>query len=446
MYKDFVGSGTLPLKGVWNTTTQDYRHLLLVSDIQGKRCQSSFDPPEGVYLHILVMDTQIQSLLTLHNQKGCYVFGELIIQISTTHLIMVSTEHWYRTDFTQAWKFWREYGDLTLSPQGSFEVPGSAPIPFKGFNIEQTHLFNSRCYLHSWYWYCWKRCCPDERDSNGVEFGAKERFVQATEIGVGSLLFDFQTTGQDQTRPLDTMETTKIQDIWSTYWFVRKVVSHKERTSLRKMEVEHSLTVVLVKETQHLRSWWWILFAIGVFRDQTSAELVAGTSIFNGTSRRIILAQTPEILQHLHCLEKVVPRRDSRDLEPYTQKDNVVYWCSSICYWIRYIQCFGGFAESTVEPSAACTIYRYHRCQRQDTYKYSKTSFHLVHSQYLGNSSSRYRLHTKYTGLEFTLRIADEKGFSERLERCCYISGASVVKLRGSGGYSPLRYKIRLCT
>ena len=138
-------------------------------------------------------------------------------------------------------------------------------------------------------------------DLNGVEFGAKERFVPATEFGAGSLLFDFQTTGAEA-RPVKvfgyygddkdpgtsgqitirqeggilTIERTVVPEIGSGTFTYSGAGQFQETTT--SVEIGSGS-----------------LFAIGgIAESTTAAELVAGTSIFNGTAEESFSAQTPE--------------------------------------------------------------------------------------------------------------------------------------------------------
>ena len=210
---------------------------------------------------------------------------------------------------------------------------------------------------------------PDEQgDLEGVEFGAKERFVPATEIGVGSLLFDFQTTGAEA-RPIS---------VFGYYGDDKDPGTSGQITIRQEGGIFTQEKIIKIYETDGTGAFTYSgaaqdeattfsevgsgsLFAIGgIAESTTAAELVAGTSIFNGEADIAFSAQTPEDTATLTLSGTGVAQRRfeydgsgtltlERGIEPVTGV-RLSHDGSGT------FSVFGGAAESTVEPSAARAI------------------------------------------------------------------------------------------
>ena len=202
-------------------------------------------------------------------------------------------------------------------------------------------------------------------DLSGVEFGAKERFVPATAIGRGSIFFDF--TGTAPNRPIKnfgyygddrdpgtsgqitirqeggilTIERIMVPEIGSgTFTYSGAGQDEKQTFS----EVGSGS-----------------LFAIGgIAESVTAAELVAGTSIFNGEADVAYSAQTPENTATITLSGTGVAQRRyefdgsgtltlRRDLQVLTGSILSIKTGGTFSV-------LGGAAEATVEPSAARAI------------------------------------------------------------------------------------------
>jgi len=311
--RDFVGSGNITLQQTQAVGFTTYRRILNppasgITTFSGAAIEaSSFDPPEGTYLHIVGGGyTELSATFATQSDKATLrLVGEL------THP---------QIDFTPHYGIERNIGIETgmfLLPGGGEDretgivttrflprYPGSGIISLNGKAIGRTNapiLTDGTIYILGIGTEANGEIGEDGiGDLNGVEFGAKERFVPATEFGAGSLLFDFQTTGADA-RPVSvfgyygddkdpgtsgqitirqeggilTIEKTSVPEVGSGT-FTYHGAGQDEATS--SVEVGSGS-----------------LFAVGGIAEATAAaELVAGTSIFNGTAEESFSAQTPE--------------------------------------------------------------------------------------------------------------------------------------------------------
>ena len=210
---------------------------------------------------------------------------------------------------------------------------------------------------------------PEEKgDLDGVEFGAKERFIPATEIGAGSLLFDFQTTGAEA-RPIS---------VFGYYGDDKDPGTSGQITIRQEGGIFTQEKIIKIYETDGTGAFTYSgaaqdeattfsevgsgsLFAIGgIAESTTAAELVAGTSIFNGEADIAFSAQTPEDTATLTLSGTGVAQRRfeydgsgtltlRRDINPITGV-RLSHDGSGT------FSVFGGAAESTVEPSSARAI------------------------------------------------------------------------------------------
>ena len=314
--RDFIGSGDLTLsRGIGISTYSrviDHISPVGIQTFTGSAVvKSSFDPPEGTYLHIFGGGyTELKLTYASQSQKATLrLVGEL------THPDIDYTPH-YGID--------RNIGietGLTILPGGAggeYGDPGIVTTRFipkypavgpvlklDGRSISRT---NAPISTHGVIYILGigtdgNGVIDDQTgigDLSGVEFGAKERFVPATEIGVGSLLFDFQTTGAEA-RPVKvfgyygddkdpgtsgqitirqeggilTIEKIMVPEIGSGTFTYSGAGQDEKQTS---SEVGSGS-----------------LFAFGgIAETTTAAELVAGTSIFNGEADIAFSAQTPE--------------------------------------------------------------------------------------------------------------------------------------------------------
>ena len=161
-------------KRSWNHYSQSYR--LSTSKGVGSASfsgsalviRSSFDPPEGTYLHIfggrILRLSRLDLLLSL--RKATYASGleNLLIQISTSHLIMVSIGNiGIETGmFTLAWwwpgrirnRSWHCYHKVLYLSTLAILVNITIQWYVQSVQNKRTYSY-SRCYLHSWYWYRW---------------------------------------------------------------------------------------------------------------------------------------------------------------------------------------------------------------------------------------------------------------------------------------------------
>ncbi len=313
--KDFVGSGTLPLtRGVGISTYS--RVIKIKSDLTIQTSgsavvKSSFDPPEGTYLHIF---------------GGGYSKLNLTYAAQSSKAVMrLSGElNHPDIDFTPHYGIERNIGIET----GVFLLPGGAGGEYGDPGIVTTRFIpkytgdtpilkldgrsisrtNAPISTHGVIYILGigtdgNGVIDDQTgigDLSGVEFGAKERFVPATEIGVGSLLFDFQTTGAEA-RPVKVFG----------YYGDDKDPGTSGQITIRQEGGILTIEKIMVPEIgsgtftysgagqDEKQTFSEVgsgsLFAFGgIAETTTAAELVAGTSIFNGEADIAFSAQTPE--------------------------------------------------------------------------------------------------------------------------------------------------------
>ena len=378
--KDFVGSGSITLESGVGITT--YRRILDIKGVGSASfsgsgvIRSSFDPPEGTYLHIFgdgYSDFKV-SFATQSQKATLRLVGEL------THPDI---------DFTPHYGIDRNIGIETgmfLLPGGTFNEDGTGPgivttrflpkypatgrITIDGKAIGRTNapiLTDGTIYILGIGTEGNGQIGDDGiGDLNGVEFGAKERFVPATEFGVDLSYSTSRQLGQkqDQSRSLVTMETTKILAHLDKSPYVRKVVfSQSRELSYQKSDLVHSLTVVLVKASiQHLSKLVLVLYSQSAVLQ--SLQLLQNLSLEPPYSmerqKNPSLLRLQKILQQLHYLEQELLKEDSNTVGSGTltlsNDQRVVTGIILSPTGSGTFSILGGAAEATVEPSAARAI------------------------------------------------------------------------------------------
>ena len=458
--RDFVGSGTLPLtRGIGISTYArviDHVSPVGIQTFRGSAVvKSSFDPPEGVYLHIVGgAYTDLKATYASQSEKAVLrLIGEL------NHPDIDYTPH-YGIDrnigietglILKPGSSGGEYGDPGIVTTRFIpKYPGSAPIlKFSGRSISRT---NAPISTHGVIYILGIGTAgngvggPDEQgDLNGVEFGAKERFVPATEIGVGSLLFDFQTTGAEA-RPVS---------VFGYYGDDKDPGTSGQLTIRQEGGIFTEEKITKIYETDGSGAYTYSgagqdeattfsevgggsLFAIGgISETKTSAELVAGTSIFNGTAEESFIAQTPENTATLTLSGESVAfrRREFEGSGTLTlRRDNVVLSGVRLsATGSGTFSVFGGAAESTVEPSAARAILT-------DITGVAETRYLQVFQDFIPSGTFTISGELTHPDIDFTPAytgignvtisgIADEKGFFREIGvGIATFSGASVVR------------------
>ncbi|AGH07727.1 hypothetical protein CYVG_00284 [Cyanophage S-SSM6a] len=378
--KDFVGSGSITLESGVGITT--YRRILDIKGVGSATfsgsgvIRSSFDPPEGTYLHIFgdgYSDFKV-SFATQSQKATLRLVGEL------THPDI---------DFTPHYGIDRNIGIETgmfLLPGGGLNEDGTGPgivttrflpkypatgrITIDGKAIGRTNapiLTDGTIYILGIGTEGNGQIGDDGiGDLNGVEFGAKERFVPATEFGAGSLLFDFQTTGAEA-RPVKVFG----------YYGDDKDPGTSGQITIRQEGGILTIERTVVPEigsgtftysgagqgeaTTSVEIGSGSLFAIGgIAESTTAAELVAGTSIFNGTAEESFSAQTPEDTATITLSGTGVAQRRFEPVGSGTltlsNDQRVVTGIILSPTGSGTFSILGGAAEATVEPSAARAI------------------------------------------------------------------------------------------
>ena len=378
--KDFIGSGSITLESGVGITT--YRRILDIKGVGSASfsgsgvIRSSFDPPEGTYLHIFgdgYSDFKI-SFATQSQKATLRLVGEL------THPDI---------DFTPHYGIDRNIGIETgmfLLPGGGLNEDGTGPgivttrflpkypatgrITIDGKAIGRTNapiLTDGTIYILGIGTEGNGQIGDDGiGDLNGVEFGAKERFVPATEFGAGSLLFDFQTTGAEA-RPVKVFG----------YYGDDKDPGTSGQITIRQEGGILTIERTVVPEigsgtftysgagqgeaTTSVEIGSGSLFAIGgIAESTTAAELVAGTSIFNGTAEESFSAQTPEDTATITLSGTGVAQRRFEPVGSGTltlsNDQRVVTGIILSPTGSGTFSILGGAAEATVEPSAARAI------------------------------------------------------------------------------------------
>ena len=379
--KDFIGSGSITLESGVGITT--YRRILDIKGVGSATfsgsgvIKSSFDPPEGTYLHIFgdgYSDFKV-SFATQSQKATLRLVGEL------THPDIDFTPHYGidRNIGIETGMFLLPGGGLNEDGTGPGIVttrflpkyPASGTIIIEGKAIGRTNapiLTDGTIYILGIGTEGNGQIGDDGiGDLNGVEFGAKERFVPATEFGAGSLLFDFQTTGAEA-RPVKVFG----------YYGDDKDPGTSGQITIRQEGGILTIERTVVPEigsgtftysgagqgeaTTSVEIGSGSLFAIGgIAESTTAAELVAGTSIFNGTAVESFSAQTPEDTATITLSGTGVAQRrfepvGSGTLTLSSGAERVVTGIILSPSGSGTFSILGGAAEATVEPSAARAI------------------------------------------------------------------------------------------
>ena len=379
--KDFIGSGSITLESGVGITT--YRRILDIKGVGSASfsgsgvIKSSFDPPEGTYLHIFgdgYSDFKV-SFATQSQKATLRLVGEL------THPDIDYTPHYGidRNIGIETGMFLLPGGGLNEDGTGPGIVttrflpkyPASGTIIIEGKAIGRTNapiLTDGTIYILGIGTEGNGQIGDDGiGDLNGVEFGAKERFVPATEFGAGSLLFDFQTTGAEA-RPVKVFG----------YYGDDKDPGTSGQITIRQEGGILTIERTVVPEigsgtftysgagqgeaTTSVEIGSGSLFAIGgIAESTTAAELVAGTSIFNGTAVESFSAQTPEDTATITLSGTGVAQRrfepvGSGTLTLSSGAERVVTGIILSPSGSGTFSILGGAAEATVEPSAARAI------------------------------------------------------------------------------------------
>ena len=379
--KDFIGSGSITLESGVGITT--YRRILDIKGVGSATfsgsgvIKSSFDPPEGTYLHIFgdgYSDFKV-SFATQSQKATLRLVGEL------THPDIDYTPHYGidRNIGIETGMFLLPGGGLNEDGTGPGIVttrflpkyPASGTIIIEGKAIGRTNapiLTDGTIYILGIGTEGNGQIGDDGiGDLNGVEFGAKERFVPATEFGAGSLLFDFQTTGAEA-RPVKVFG----------YYGDDKDPGTSGQITIRQEGGILTIERTVVPEigsgtftysgagqgeaTTSVEIGSGSLFTIGgIAESTTAAELVAGTSIFNGTAVESFSAQTPEDTATITLSGTGVAQRrfepvGSGTLTLSSGAERVVTGIILSPSGSGTFSILGGAAEATVEPSAARAI------------------------------------------------------------------------------------------
>ena len=376
--RDFVGSGSLVLSGIATERTSFNPPATGIISISGVGdIASSFDPPEGTYLHVF-------------SDKGAEAVG--FAAQSTKAVMRLSGELVHpQIDYTPHYGIDRNIGietGLTFingDPGGEHGDPGIVTTRFlpkypagvgtafvlQGRSISRT---NAPITTHGVIYVLGIGTAgngvggrEEKGDLEGVEFGAKERFIPATEFGVGSIMFDFKS-GADA-RPIQVFGYYGDDKDPGTSGQITirqegGIFTEEKITRIYQTDGTGAFTysgAATDEATTFSEVGGGSLFAIGgISETVTAAELVAGTSIFNGEADIAFSAQTPEDTATLTLSGIGLPRFEydfkgtgtltiRRDINPITGV-RLSATGSGTLFGL------GSAAEATVEPSAASAV------------------------------------------------------------------------------------------
>ena len=368
------------LKGYWNINIlKSYRssRVLLVFIILWLLVSSasSFDPPEGTYLHIFGGGyTDLKVGFASQSQKATLrLSGEL------THPDIDFTPHYgidrnigIETGLTiflgggggEVRRSWHCYHKVHS------KVPCTPILTLMVVQYpEQTHLYNSRCYLHSWYWYRWKRCYRRSdwnwrsKVSNLVR--KKDSFQLPSLVWISHVRLP-DNWGRSKTNQSLWLlwRRQRSRHIWSNHHSSGRWYLHNREVSsgfTKQMDLEHTLTKVLQRRVNNiLRSWFW--FSIRnrwYIRNCYIRRTCCWNLHIQWNGRRMpSLHRLQKILQHLHYLEQDFAKSTtSKDLELlHSEETSIVTGVIYLTEGSGTLFGLGGAAESTVEPSAARAI------------------------------------------------------------------------------------------
>ena len=379
--RDFVGSGSVTLESgvgivtytrVLNPPASGITTISGIGDVA-----SSFDPPEGTYLHIFGGGyTNLNlSYATQSSKAVMRLSGEL------THPDIDYTPHYgidrnigIETGITiLPGGAGGEYGDPGIVTTRFIpKYPGSAPIlKLDGRSISRT---NAPISTHGVIYILGIGTAgngvggPDEEgDLEGVEFGAKERFIPATEFGVGSIMFDFKEGSDD-----------RLVQVYGYYGDDKDPGTSGQITIRQEGGILTEESIIRIYRTDGAGGYTYegaaqdeattfsevgggSLFAVGgISETKASAELVAGTSIFNGTAEESFIAQTPENTATLTLSGETTAFRlrefDGSGTLTLSNDIKVVTGVRNSLIVSGTLFGLGSAAESIVVPSAASAI------------------------------------------------------------------------------------------
>ena len=421
----------------------------------------------------LVVDTQTSRLDLLHNQtKGIYasIWGTYSSRYRLHTSLWYRKKHWYRNWTYLSPTVLEEYGDPGIVTTRFIpKYPSVGPvITLQGRSISRT---NAPISTHGVIYILGIGTAgngvgrsEEKGDLSGVEFGAKERFIPATEIGAGSLLFDFQTTGAEA-RPISVFGyygDDKDPGTSGQITIRQEGGIFTQEKIIKIYETDGTGTfsysgVVQRRSNNILRSWIWFSIRNRWYRrDQDMQNLLLEHPYSMERQRLHSLHRLQKYCNNLHYLEGLLTQIRVRWIwNSYTQKRHQCsYWCSSISRRIWYIQCIWWCCrESTVEPSSARAILT-DITGVAETRKISSIP-RLRSIWYIYNIwrtyTSRYRLHTSihwYWKCYYFWNCWREQNCPEIGVWYCNILWFcnSQIYSRFRRRYSPLRYKRIICT
>ena len=379
--RDFVGSGNITLQQTQAVGFTTYRRVLIppasgITTFSGASIErSSFDPPEGTYLHIFGGGyTDLSAAFASQSQKATLrISGELNHpQIDFTPHYGIERNIGIETGvFLLPGGTGGEYGDPGIvTTRFVPKYPTSGIISLNGKAIGRTNapiLTDGTIYILGIGTEANGQIGDDGiGDLNGVEFGAKERFIPATEFGAGSLLFDFQTSGAEA-RPISVFGYYGDDKDPGTSGGIT-IRQEGGILTIERTSVQASGGGTFTysgsgqdEATSSVEVGSGSLFAVGGIAEATAAaELVAGTSIFNGTAEESFSAQTPEDTATITLSGDSVAYRQ-RQFEgsgtlTLSNNQKVVTGIILSPTGSGTFSILGGAAEATVEPSAARAI------------------------------------------------------------------------------------------
>ena len=234
---------------------------------------------------------------------------------------------------------------------------------------------------------------------------------------------------QDQSKPLVTTETTKIQAHLVKSLSVRKAASSQKKVSsgfTKQMVLEDLLTRVLVKtKQQHSPKLVVDLYSQSVeYQNPVQLQnLLLEPPYSMERQKKVSLQILQRILQHLHYLEQELLAENTNGKEQELLLSKEV---SSLLLVSNYLTTdLVHSVYLVVLPSQQSNhllqeqfLQRSVVSQKQDTSKYSKTSFHLVLLHFLENlhiQISITHLYTQHLELQQFLVLLGREDLSERL-------------------------------
>ena len=325
--KDFVGSGSIALTQTQAVGFTTYRRIIVppasgITTISGASVEKwSGDPPEGTYLHTFSGTSWENLSFAAQSTKAVMrLQGELNHpQIDFTPHYGIDRNIGLETGFTLqpgggedritgivTTRFLPEYpgGQTLLDGKGgnTHEV-----IKIDGRSISRT---NAPISTHGVIYILGIGTAgngvggPEEKgDLDGVEFGATWRFTPATEYGIGSFMFDF--TGTAPSREINVYGyygDDKDPGTSGGYTIRQEGGIYTLEKITKIYETVSDGTGAYTYEggaTDEAATFSEVgggsLFAIGgISENTTAAELVAGTSIFNGTAEESVTTVPPD--------------------------------------------------------------------------------------------------------------------------------------------------------